>query len=94
MYLLLGGLDDVVKKAGDGEGADATGSGSNSSEIGSAVKFRSEVAFDYAFFAGSASIDKSGAGGDKIVRNQPRDARGAYDYIKILKFCQVIATVE
>ena len=84
----------MVKKAGDGERADAADLWSNGSKVGAVVEFCGKVAFDDAFFAGGASIDKSGAGGDKITRNQPRDARGAYDYIKILKVCQVVATVE
>ena len=84
----------MVKKAGDGEGADATFCRSDGGKVGAGVELGSKVAFDDAFFAGSASIYKSGAGGNKLIRNQTRDARGTDYYIKVLKVCQVAALVK
>ncbi len=84
----------MVEKTGDGEGADAAFCWGDGGKVGAVVEFCGKVAFDDAFFAGGTSIYKSGAWGDKITRNQPRYARGADNYIKVLKVCQVIATVE
>ena len=73
---LLGGLEKVVEKASDGEGADATYYWSDGGEIFSGIEFGGEIAFYYPIFAGSASIYKSGARGNEITRYQPRYARG------------------
>ena len=91
---LVSGLEEMVKKAGDSKGADAAGSWSDGGEVFSSVEFRGKVTFDDAVFTGRTGIYKSGAGGDKITRNQPRNARGTNDYIKLLKVCQVVATVK
>ena len=84
----------MIEKAGDSERADAAFYWSDGGEVFSGIEFGGEVAFDNAVFAGRTCIYKSGAGGNKITRNQPRNARGTYDYIKLLKFCQVVALVE
>ena len=84
----------MVKEASDGERANSASSRSDGGKICAGVDIWLKVAFDNAVFAGCASIDKSGAGGDNSTRNQPRNARGAYYYIKVLKVCQVIAAVE
>ena len=89
-----GRLNDVVEEASDGKGADATSYRGDGGEVLAFADFRGEVAFDDAIFAGSASVDKNGAGADAIIRNQAGDAGCAYDYIKVLKICQVVAAVK
>ena len=91
---LAGGLEKMIEKAGDSERADTAGGWGDGGEVFSSVEFRGKVAFDDAVFTGRTGIYKSGAGGDKITRNQPRNARGTDDYIKLLKVCQVVATVK
>ncbi len=54
------GLDDVVEEAGDGEGTDAAGDGSDGGEVGSFADCVGNVAFQNTVFAGGASVDKSG----------------------------------
>ena len=93
-WLRVGGLDEVVEKAGDSERADTAGGWGDGGEVFSSVEFRGKVAFYYSVFWRSAGIYKSGARGDEITRNQPRNARGTDNYIKLLKVCQVAATVK
>ena len=93
-WLRVGGLEEVVEKASDSEGADAAFDWSDGGEVFSGIEFGGEVAFYYSVFWRSAGIYKSGARGNKITIYQPRYARGTYDYIKLLKFCQVVATVK
>ena len=84
----------MVEKTSDGEGADTAFYWSDGGKVCTGVKFGNKVAFDDAAFAGCTCIYKSGAGGDEITRNQPRNARGTDNYIKLLKVCQVAATVK
>ena len=91
---LVSGLEEMVKKAGDSERANSTGGWGDGGEVFSSVEFRGKVAFDDAVFTGRTGIYKSGAGGNEITRYQPWYARGTYDYIKLLKFCQVVALMK
>ena len=93
-WLRVGGLDEVVEKAGDSERADTAGGWGDGGEVFSSVEFRGKVTFDDAVFTGRTGIYKSGAGGNEITRYQPWYARGTYDYIKLLKFCQVVALMK
>ncbi len=92
--MLLDGLEDMIKKAGDGEGADAADLGGDGGEVGAAADNVGDIAFQDSVFAGSASIDDNGARFDEIIRNQTGNASRSYNYIKLLKFCQVIATMK
>ena len=84
MYLLCytyclffgSGLEEVVEKTSDGEGADAAYCGSDGGEIFSDIEFGGEIAFYHPIFAGGTSIYKSGARGNEITRYQPRYTRG------------------
>ena len=51
------GLDDVVKEAGYGEGANAAEHGGDSGEVCAVVELGGEVASNEPFFAGGASVD-------------------------------------
>lgn len=72
LYLLsifLGsGLEEVVEKASDSEGANTAHYWSDGGEIFSGIESGGEVAFYYSIFAGSASIYKSGVRGNEITR--------------------------
>ena len=95
-FLLVGngGLNEVIKKTGDSERADAAFDRSDGSEIGALANFVGKVAFKNAIFGSSASIDKNGARFYHRTSNQPRGARGCDDYIILVKLCQVVAAVE
>ena len=92
--LAFDSLEEVVEEAGDGEWADAAEFWGDGGKIGAGADGFVEIAFNDAVFASSASVDKNGTRFDIIIRNQARDARSCYNYIKILKFCQVVATME
>ena len=84
----------MVEETGNREWTNTTDNWSDSGKVGAFANLWGEVAFQYAFFAGSAGIDKSGAGSNHRTRNQPWNARGSDDYIILVKLCQVIATVK
>lgn len=84
----------MVKQTSDGKWTNSSGMGGDSGKVGAGINGRVEISYEDAVFASCASIYKSGAGADDFIRNQPRNARGTYDYIKLLKFCQVVAAVE
>ena len=87
-------LDNMIKKAGDSKWTDSANNWGNGGKVGAGIENWAKIAFDDAIFAGGASIYKSGAWGDKIIRNQPRNTRGTDYYIKVLKLCQVATAVE
>ena len=55
-------MNDVVEKAGDGEGADATEFWRDGGEVGAVADVVRDVTFKDAVFAGGASIDDAGTG--------------------------------
>lgn len=84
----------MVEEAGDGEGTDAADFGGDGGEVGAVAEAVGDIAFQDAFFAGGAGVDDDGAGGNELVRNQPRYTRCAYDYIKFCEICQVVAAMK
>ena len=88
------GLEEMVEKAGDGKRADAASDGGDGGEVLAFADCGGDVAFENAVFAGGAGIYKNGAWTDHRIRNQTGNAGSAYDYIKVLEFCQVVTTVE
>ena len=89
MLLLCASSDDVIEKAGDGEGTNAADGRGDCGKVSARADFVCDVAFQNAFFAGGASVHNRGAGFDVIVNNKPRYARCCDDYIILVKLCQV-----
>lgn len=64
---LAGGVEEMIKKTSDGEGADTAFLRGDGGEVGASIEVRGEVAFDNAIFASGASIYKNGAGRNKVT---------------------------
>ena len=67
-WLRVGGLEEMIEKASDSEGANTAYYWGDGGEVFSGIEFGGEVTFYYPIFAGSASIYKSGARGNEITR--------------------------
>ena len=60
-------FNDMFKEAGNSEWANATNLWSDGGKVFAAIYFGVKITFDDAFFAGSASIYKSGVGFYHII---------------------------
>ena len=72
----------MIKKSGDGEGADAAGFGGEL-EVLAGAGFGGEIAFDGAVFAGGAGVDDGGARAKHGRSNQTGNTGRYYHYIKL-----------